>query len=275
MEEPRFGKRSPQWQPDRDPITPEVESSTPWETLGELHVPASRFKQVEYSSPSSSSSLEDAELSSRLDERQARRRAAAAPHSSSSPAPSPSSSSPFAPPTGTPQVGSAQTGHAQALRKSGKRFMIFGLLLSFLIAPIFAIGYVFVSSDLNGLANRMKPVSAGAQVQIDASRGYFVMDTVSDATNECTLKASDGTNHRMEPIPSTQPTFWIADLPEGTYSLTCLPAGSTGIIGATGLNPHEVAQNTSRALMLSTIMGFTGIGVAIVGGRRVSRARRL
>lgn len=275
MEEPRFGKRSPQWQPDPDPVTPEVESSTPWETMGELHVPASRFKQVEYSSPSSSSSLEDTELSSRLDERQARRRAAAAPHSSSSPAPSPSSSSPFAPPTGTPQVGSAQTGHAQALRKSGKRLIIFGLLLSFLIAPIFAIGYVFVSSDLNGLANRMKPVTDGAQVQIDASGGYFVMDIVSDATNECVLQASDGTKRRMEPIPSTQPTFWIADLNEGSYSLSCSPSDSKGIIGATGLNPHEVTRNTHTALMISTIMGFTGIGVAIVGGRRISRARRL
>lgn len=263
-DEPRFGRRSPEWRPDsrpsEGPSELHTQSGSPWSTMGELHTD-NVYAPPAYSGPSGEAApaWEDDE---RAAARQARREAAA--------------QGPGGAPADPWVVSDQQRLRArEEQRRSGRRLIIWGLVASFLLAPIFAIGYVIVATDLIGLANRLQSVSSGQTVTVDESGGYFVIDLASAGIASCSLSDGAGKASKMEPIPSSQPALWIADLRPGDYTITCEANANASMMGATGLDPNKAISSSTWGVGISTFIGFTGIALTIAGVRRNSRAKRL
>lgn len=274
MDEPRYGKRSPDWRPEPAETTPahneagDAElrrTSTPWPTMGELGNAAGTTSHRALGTLPGD----------------ARHRAADSASRSSAPG---TTSAMSGPPSAAQMQGSLagpdhtlverERAQRDSLRRRGRHYVVWGLVLAFLVSPIVTIGYLFVAADLVGLAGRMAPVASGDTVSVDTSGGYMVMAPGSGGVNGCTLTNPSGQAHQMEPIPGNQPSYWIAHLPAGPYTIDCEVTDQTTLMGATGINPSQMNTDAARGLLAGTVTGFVGITMAVIGARRVGRSRR-
>lgn len=250
MDDTPFGMPSPQSDPGRQEAS--------WPALGELHAPAWKPSAV------SNTTLTRADGDS-----------FAQPESFSSEQGSPAQAWGGQAPQDSSAANSRVSAQVVALqRKKARRSLIFGLVLSLLVAPIVMVGYVLWAADLPGLAARLEPVTSGASVTVDDSRGYFLIGNGSGALDECIFTSANGTQTRMDLIPSTQPAAWVVVDP-GKYTLSCQVNGDLKLMGASGINPHQVTQSSGSAMLASSVVGFFGFFLALRGARRLSALRTL
>lgn len=202
------------------------------------------------------------------------------------PAPNaPSTSRPPLPPSdspyitahaGLPQQKNPATPHPQTALQTKKRrglgLIIFGLLASFVLAPISMMLYVFIGADLLSLSSQMKPVAVKEEVTVDTSGGYFLLAMGPGTADGCELVATSGDRHRLESIPGAQPAWWANNLPSGTYTLSCDVTGTPNLLGTTNVDPQHISTQANYSALVATAVGITGLVLVVIGARQ--RAKR-
>lgn len=247
---------------DRD-VSSASGTGVPWSSMGELHASAYEPRRFEGDVAGETRVLTD----ERLDARRARREAAAEGVWAVS---SGSIEDPYAPAV----VESPQHFGREYQRRSGRRLVIWGLLCSLLFAPFVAVVGVIVTADLLGLASRLQPVAVGDSVDVDSSGGFLLIEAGGGSLSACSLKDGAGVDHALEIMPSAQPAFWVANLTPGAYVLDCEGSGDSTLMGASGIDPNRVISRANYCLLVSSIVGFAGVAMTIVGARRIAASRR-
>ncbi len=191
--------------------------------------------------------------------------------------PLPASDSPYiTSQTGLPQQHNLTSNQPQAASQTKKRrglgLIIFGLVMSFVLAPISMMLYVLIGADLLTLSSQMKPVAVEKEVTVDASGGYFLLAMGPGTADGCELVTNAGEHHLLESIPGAQPAWWANNLPAGTYTLSCDVSGTPNLLGTTNVDPQRISTQANYSALVATTVGVTGLVLVVVGARQ--RAKR-
>ncbi|WP_026459892.1 hypothetical protein [Schaalia suimastitidis] len=235
-DEPRYGRRSQDWTPQHNSEGSSGERTTPWPQYGQVN------PDLASGAPSHVGAV---------------------------------------PPVGgtTPQAtgGGIYAGPTPKLpsRRGATLTLVFGLILSFVVAPMVFVGGLIMNGSLMDKVASARVLESGDSVTIDSSGSYYVVPSSTDVY-ACTLTGADGVGHPMEAAPLAT-GFQIYDLTPGTYTLTCEGEGVFTLEGMSFYSQSDVLAVGLSAFGWASLVGVIGIVVAIVGIIRlvgVNRRRR-
>ncbi len=210
------------------------------------------------------------------------------PTSAPQPAPQPAPSAPY----GTPNAPMGQMPHIPQMpqlpsRTGGTIALVFGLVTMLILAPIaFAVAAAIGSAASISAQPNFSPdllvssVAVGEQVTVD-STGLVALEASLDnpiLPQSCQLESPTETYPLISDTSNGTLNFNGFGIPEGTYTLTCSPASTTGTVYFQQFQVGSVLSIFGGGLLIGliagTVVGFIGLALTIFGIVRIVKVNK-